>query len=727
MSSLTDPTAAGSADAPPNTAELEGLEARLDSDERQEMPEGELEQQEAPKIPFPPINLRHRAYGRYRSGGSGYQLELRVDVDGYRPLNRVSGDFFSSSGGTTSYFGSFIVHSPKITKTVTQVVIEGLGTYTWSAGAPIVRVTIPLTAIFSPPGTATVQFFTLAHSPGATYTCAYVSSYYRTVQWEQDSVAGTVPFVQYNTGSLPQPPGSPARVLTVPKAYGEAGIEMQVAGAPNVVPVAAAGPDARWDDSELHGAMQSQFSLWKNIPQWKVWTLVASRYASDGVRGIMFDYNDAYQRQGCAVFYDAIKGTDAASQRAQLRTYVHELGHAFNLLHSWQKNLASPPAPLGPNGGLGDLSWMNYAWKFQPPPPAPGGEPAYWAGFPFQFTNNELIHLRHGYYRNVVMGANKFGTGAAEVDLVAYDEPVQDESGFSIDMRCKSGYEFGEPVVIELKLATTDLRGRETHGHLHPADGFVSIAIQRPDGRVVQFRPMLEHCVDEEARVRLDGAKPAIYKSAYIGFGKDGHYFQQPGQYKIRALYVANDGSRIVSPVCGLKVRSPLTKADEQIAELMMGEQQGQLFTLLGSDSPFLKEGNEALDEVIDKHGKHPLAVYARMVKGVNAERDFKHLSPEKELSVRPADTKQSIDQLTNVADLSAQGKGVDNITLNMVMRRLARARAKQGEIEQANDVLDRMVQIFTAKKLNQHVLDRIRRQAEIAKAALPSANKKKK
>ena len=55
------------------------------------------------------------------------------------------------------------------------------------------------------------------------------------------------------------------------------------------------------------------------------------------------------------------QGHGSGSQRAQLRTYVHELGHAFNLLHSWQKNLADPPQPLGPNSGFGDLSWMNYA------------------------------------------------------------------------------------------------------------------------------------------------------------------------------------------------------------------------------------------------------------------------------------------------------------------------------------------------------------------------------
>nr|BFE87905.1 hypothetical protein GCM10020093_105060 [Planobispora longispora] len=201
-------------------------------------------------------------------------------------------------------------------------------------------------------------------------------------------------------------------MLTVVKSYAEAGIELQMSGISDII-TDAPGTDLRWDDAELHNAMVQHFSGHANAPQWKVWMLVASAHTG-GYRGIMFDYNDASQRQGAAVFYDAIKGDTPQSQRAQLRTYVHEIGHAFNLLHSWQKNLAVPPQPLGPNGGFADLSWMNYVQNYRPVSGA-GGEAAYWAAFPFQFTDSELVHLRHGNYRDVIMGANPFATGAAEI------------------------------------------------------------------------------------------------------------------------------------------------------------------------------------------------------------------------------------------------------------------------------------------------------------------------
>jgi hypothetical protein len=438
-----------------------------------------------------------------------------------------------------------------------------------------------------------------------------------------------------------------------------------------------------------------------------------------GYRGIMFDYTDAHQRQGAAVFYNQIAGGAPADQRAQLRTYVHELGHAFNLLHSWQKNLADPPAPLGPNSGLGDLSWMNYTWQYQPPPPAPGGDAAYWAAFPFQFTNNELVHLRHAFYRNVVMGANPFGKGAGELDPDLFEGPAEDRSGLALEVRPKPAYAYGEPVVVELKLSTTDMRGMTTHGFLHPNDDFVTVAIRQPSGRTVVFRPLLRHCADEHRETRLDAARPALYESAYIGHGRDGAYFDQPGRYTIRASYVAADGSRIVSPVSELRVRRPLTAADEEAGELLMGDQQGQILAVLGSESEHLKAGNEALDTLLDRHGDHPLATYARLVKGVSAVRDFKCLTAEKELKVIEARPMESIKLLSAVEEASRGDQGVDNITLNFAIRRRAAAEAKAGDPEKAIQTLDAMPELFEAKGVKPDVVATVRRQAEKAKAAI--------
>ncbi|WP_336204803.1 hypothetical protein [Nonomuraea sp. LPB2021202275-12-8] len=630
--------------------------------------------------------------GLYQGQDGDSRLELRVDVDGTRPTGRVSGDLFATAGSTTTYTGSFVVHSPAVMAEGDQARVEGRGAFTFEAATRDVRVTISAGS-----GTAEVA--------GRTYEVTFDSPYFRKVLLEQDSVAGVQPFVSYDTGSLPGPSGSRRRELTVAGAWAEAGVELTV-GRPGVIPVDGSGADLAWNDAELHHAMTQQFGTFGDAPAWQVWLLVASKHVG-GYRGIMFDYNDAHQRQGSAVFNDAIKGDSPQEQRAQLRTYVHELGHAFNLLHSWQKNLATPPQPLGPGSGLGDLSWMNYVQNYRP-----GGEPGYWAAFPFQFTDSELVHIRHGFFRDVAMGANAFGTGAAEI--APFEQPVEDHSGLALELRAKESFGFGEPVVVELKLSSAG-EPRSTHGHLHPDTEFTQVSITQPSGRTVLYRPMMRHCVDHSPEIRLDSGNPAMYRSAYIGHGRDGHYFQQPGEYRVRAQYIAADGSVIVSPACLVRVRYPVSDDDHRVAELMLGEEQGKLFSLLGSDSPTLRSGNLALDEMIDRYGGHPLAVYARMVKGLNAEREFKALTPGKRLRIRPPDPKQGIEQLTEVA----RDPGLDNITLNMVMRRLARAQARQGDLPKAKEVMDAMVATFAAKGINPVVMGQIRQQAELTKAAL--------
>ncbi|MEU8355102.1 hypothetical protein AB0C27_03725 [Nonomuraea sp. NPDC048882] len=630
--------------------------------------------------------------GLYQGQDGDSRLALRVDVDGARPTGRVSGDLFTVAGATTSYAGSFVVDAPAVRAEGGRTLIEGRAAF--SGGTPAGDVSV---MIGGGGGTASVA--------GRAYEVSFASPFFRSVVLEVDSVMGAEPFTAYRTGSLPGPAGSPDRELTVAAAYAEAGVELRL-NEPEVIPVTGSGADLAWDDAELHHAMTRHFSAFADQPAWRVWLLVASKHVG-GYRGIMFDYNDAHQRQGAAVFHDAIMGTTPQAQRAQLRTYVHELGHAFNLLHSWQKNLANPPQPLGPDGGFGDLSWMNYVHNY-----SQGGEEGYWAAFPFQFTDAELVHLRHGFHRNVAMGADAFGRGAAEI--APFEPPVEDHSGLRLEVRAKESFELGEPVVVEFKLSYAG-EPRDTHGHLHPDTEFTQVSITQPGGRTLLYRPMMRHCVDTSPRIRLDEGNPALYRSAYIGHGRDGHYFQQPGEYQVRAQYIAADGSRIVSPVCPVRVRFPVSRDDHQVAELMLGEEQGMLFSLLGSDSPRLSAGNQALDEVIGRHGEHPLAVYARLVKGLNAEREFKELTPDNRLRVRPPDPKQGVEHLSAVA----RDAGIDNITLNLVMRRLARAEARQGDLVRANAVMDRMVATFAAKGVNDIVMGQIRRQAELTKTAL--------
>lgn len=639
--------------------------------------------------------------GRYVGQSGQYRLELRVDMDGRQPMKRISGDLYRISGLTVIYEKSFIVNSPTISIVNNLVTITGLATFSSSGITlyPNIKVTIPRVSIFLPAPSATIQFHNGAGVVGSSYVCAFQSSYFRTVQYEQDVVQGITPFNSYNTGALPLPPGATVRTLTVKSAYAEAGIDMQYSGSWNTVSTAGIG--STWSNAELHAAMQAQFSLWVDAPQWKVWLLAATKHEIDGVRGIMFD-QQGKQRQGCAVFHDLVgagaPGTPPDVLRAMLRTYIHELGHCFNLLHSWQKSLATPPKPDRINA----LSWMNYPQNY------PGGTPAYWNAFDFTFDKEEIIHLRHGFRNNVIMGANNFTVGSA--DISDFDEVVEDLSGLELRLETQKSFLLGEPVVVEIRLRTTDERPKNVHTHLHPNKGFVQIAISKPNGQLMFYEPLVEHCMDEDNLV-LNSQTPSIYSSAYIGYGKGGFYFNQGGFYKLRAVYHALDGSKIWSDVITVKVKNPLTPVDEEVADLFFGDDQGTLFYLLGSDSNFLKSGNNALDEIINKYQDHRLAVYAKLVKGINASREFKTICINKNISTRKINTDDCTHNLSFVLDASCNNAGVDNITLNMVSRRLAAIQKLQGDDAVAKTTLDRVREFFTHKKLRPHVLTLINKQ----------------
>lgn len=655
--------------------------------------------------------------GRYRgrSGGTGdLKLELRVDVDGRRPMRRVSGDFYRTTGTTVTYVGSFIITTPTLTVNQTEVIIDGVGVYTFTTGSPRLRVTIPRVGEFMPPASAAAQFMTTAGVPGAQYNCAFESSLFRRLEFESDFVAGVTPFQSYNTGLLPS--GGTARVLTVTAAFAEAGVEMVDTGETDEVPIAMAGPDRIWTNRELHASMERHFRIWRNDPGWRIWLLAATIHeAGSGLRGIMFDQEGA-QRQGCAVFHDVIGGASNQIVRAQLRTYVHELGHCFNLFHSHQKEYMHPPQP----NRMDALSWMHYPDSYQSA--IGSGAGAYWAAFPFQFDDLELVHLRHAYRDDIIMGGNAFGIGAADIDPLIFANPIEDNSGLRLTISSSANYYLGEPVVVEIKLETTDTRGKRVNARIHPNNGFLQVGISKPGGRTSIYRPLIQQCSDPEM-IMLDSKTPAVYDSAYIGYGKDGFYFDAPGVYELRAIYHAPDDSRVLSNVLRLRVDAPIDEQERDIAEHFLGDEQGWLLYLLGSDAEGLSNGNAAFDHVLAKYDKHPMAVYAKLAKGMNASRPFKTIDTvENRVIVREADYKESEELLSEVVQTTVTANptadptadvGVDNITLNMTMRRLCEVQQTVGDVERSKATARALLNHFAAPGIPRYVRAKIESQLE--------------
>lgn len=655
-------------------------------------------------IPVPvavPV-VKNQVYGTYRGVNGTFELELRVDTDGPTPLNVVSGDIFTITGGTKNYFGSFSVRGVAISIAGGVITITGVASMTWISPYNRIKLTLNQTNVGLPLAAAHLQWIHGATgAPGALYVCNYLKRGYRSVRLEQDRTADVAaPFISYNTGSLPS--GGPARVLTVGTAYAEAGVDM-AAGLTSVVPIALAGADAKWTDAELHNAMVQHFSLYSSTkPAWDVWLLHAMDHIlGSGLYGIMFDQS-GLQRQGCAVFYRGIGGSTAEQKRLQVYTCVHELGHCFNLLHSWQKNLATPPKPNNVNA----LSWMNYPWGY------PAGPAAFWSAFGFRFENSELEHIRHGFRNNVIMGGNPFGTGASLQQINAlFELPVENNSTLELVLEAHRSYYLGEPVDLEIKLKTTTFKNNEVISNLHPDFGFVTVGIKKPGGEVILYEPIGEKCIIPERTV-MNVANPSIYESAYIGFHKDGFIFDQPGKYEIKAVYNAEDGSRIVSDTISIRVKSPVTAKEDELADSFLDDEVGYLLKFKGSDAPYLSKGNALLDQVITKHKDHPMVTYAQYVKGINDQRTFKTITPAKDLLVRKPDFAEGTKLLKQTIDKSKTGQGLDNIRLSKTMQILAQTYQREGNLEAAQATLNDMVAFFNKQPIKPHVKELIAQQA---------------
>ncbi len=653
--------------------------------------------------PIPVIPLTNKVYGRYRAQLGSFELELRVDIDGVSPLQKISGDYYQVNGQTKSYYGSFIVDS--ITKTIANgvITVSGIANTSWVTSYKKIKLAIKQTNLFQPLAPALMQWFhATTNAPGALYVCNHFNRSFRTVRLEQDCTSGVTPFVSYNTGLLPS--GGPARVLSINSAYQEAGVEMINAGISNVVPIVnITSPANKWSDAELHASMVNNFSLYQNMPQWAVWLLHAYEHElGAGLYGIMFD-QQGLQRQGCAVFYRGIGGVTAEQRRLQLYTTVHELGHCFNLLHSWQKSYASPPKPNIP----GSLSWMNYPWYF------PGGPATFWNAFPFRFDPVEVAHIRHGFRNNVIMGGNPFTVGSSldRENGAAFEDNVENHSSLYLELETRPTYLLGEPICLETKLKTNSMKSIQVVNCLHADMGFVTIGIRKPGGEVVVYEPVAEKCVEPSFTV-LNGQNPSIYESSYIGFSKDGIIFDQIGIYQLKAIYYHTDGSQIISNTISLRVKNPVTAKDDEITELLLQDDVGLLMSFKGSDASYLSKGNDALQLLSEKYKDHPMAAYAQYVRGVNAQRTFKTITSEKVITVREPNYKLGEALLSEAIEKSKGAKGLDNISMNQAMQTLAKAYQRQGNKKAAEATVKDIVNYFTKLPIKEHVKERIRRQS---------------
>jgi hypothetical protein len=699
-----------------------------------------------PKPAATPISGSYRGNLTAPAGGS-QRLDLRIDVDARisegQILHRVSGDIFrvdkltlpgQPPKKTEVYQESWILEDPKVKSTAAATVITGVLRY-WNSVHP--KTTVKIRVPRQPAGAAAEVTIERQASPPMSFVCPPAGMFFRSLHLEIDvckSVNVEPILPRYGTHWLKQrPPSLADRILTLERSYGEAGVQLVIRGEERTVIDDSAL--TAWTDAELHNAMEHHFKQYSGVwPKWEMWGLLAGQYQDDLVGGLMFDYasadsgaGQAPERQGFAVFRkhewfkELVPNPATAGQfeaaRKFLWTFVHESGHAFNLLHSFDKNRENA------------LSWMNYDWQYDDL----HGEGSYWTGFAFHFDDEELLHIRHGNRSSVIMGGDPWSSGGHAESPPGAEHlrmppgamaSISGEVPLEILVRAQPYFEFLEPVSIELRARNLLPIPVDISAALHPEHGSVTVFVRRPDGRIVEYTPIsCKIAQDRSLTLSPAGAADASdrhSRTVFVSYGRYGFYFDEPGQYYVRALYHGPGNMLIPSNVQRLRVGHPKSENADRRAQDFFSYEAGASLYLGGSHSRFLSSGMDTLRSMIEEQGDTMAAAKtaARIARGVGLP--FHDLSFEADEAVPRSVLRSSSSQpeealrLTDIAVETFQRH--PSPALNIALERVVRTRSdillRLGEPERAHAALMALASDLARGGVKPSVIDGITRDA---------------
>lgn len=600
--------------------------------------------------------LKKSVSGTYRNAtpaGYGSILELRVDVDGRRPQDRLSGDLYTHfvfcGIPITLYTGSFVVENVTNTGDASAIVLSGPVVYYADASntSDSIEVRIPRVGYFSPPAAACVDWFTNGNLVRS-YVCPKTSEYFRTATLEVDRFQGTVFPPEIDPDINPSPNGLPSTV-DVRSTFLRSGIDLAVEHDDVLNDPDSPDTGDNWSEVELHDLMEDRFDRFSNTLQWNLYGVIVPKFGdpnySSGYYGTMFDWGgwqagDSFLRQGAAIAEDAIRGrevgtlyeTSAKKDRLILQTFIHEIGHAFNLPHSWQRT-ANPDS--------GSESFMNYPWGYTD---NGGGETNFWSNFRWEFDDDELIWMRHADRNDVIFGGRDWIGNNLSADLRPSFEAL--EAPVELEIRSPNVFDIGVPVQLGLKLTNSSTSSVHVIDRLQPEEGLLRVVIERPNGEIVEYLPPVRRLrAPPESSELAPG--DSTHASISLSFGAKGHQFAEPGQYLIRVYFPCFPLGFVATAARRIRVAHPATRASEELAHLLTGAATAKFLYYGGS------RRNPALaDELTDAAERYASSdpVAARHIAaalGRNAGRAHKRIAiksgkrvvvagrPDHELAVR--------------------------------------------------------------------------------------------
>ena len=646
------------------------------------------------------------------------RFTLHVDIDGDSPLGVVSGTaaFGASADEPPHFIGKVTSDTP--TSGGRELVVEQFR-FRWpAANNDITRLEVSVKGSVLDIPVLEVTFIDAATEKRfGPYQAQQSSTFFRDVEIDVDREAGSVPVEPYNTLAHPDRPDNvESESLTLESAFAKAGIRITRSSDNEPDIASAGGPDARWSYRELHDSMQLHWEAFQNRPQWKMWVFLANLGESDGLGGVMFDGDidepGGVDRQGTAIFtrcpffhteaggYIVANPPAAAAVKRELFfNLIHETGHAFNLAHSFQKELegawvAPPWMPVATDAQA--LSWMNYPDAATPTGDAGLNASWFYKRFHFRFDAPELLFMRHAPESFVQMGNATWFNNHGRV----LESDVDRRLTLRVDS-IKPVLEYGEPVLVELRLMNESDQAVYVHENLNLSDGYVEVAITNPDGKRLPFLPISHTRTFVKSVELAPGGK--VFIALDLTVGKLGFLFKQPGAYRVEASYTNLDGRKVaaaphriyVKPVANWDLLPPIHS--------LFKASIGRLFYVKGSR--VMEESNELLDRVKSSVKSHPLASYIDIVRAMPLADTMRVIDQSGRVEVfeeEPDEVVKRLEPVVSPDNLVAAANSLGNIALNHLTDTFARAAEKtdnKGK-QTARNVLKSTWELFTKRKV---------------------------
>jgi hypothetical protein len=297
-----------------------------------------------------------------------------------------------------------------------------------------------------------------------------------------------------------------------------------------------------------------------------------------------------------------------------------------------------------------------------------------------RFDDEELVHIRHGDRRAVIMGGDDWGSGGHLDAPPSASLEAGPDQPLELIVRAKPYFALMEPVAIELRLRNTTPVPIPIDPRLDPRHGTTMVVVSRPDGTWRDYTSVM--CLlDDPAPLTL---APAATDSAAEGpdryseqvpltFGSTGFVFDLPGTYRIKAVY--DDGTlTAVSEVASVRVGVPLSRDEDRLAADWFTNAVGLTVALGGSMSPHLSRGQDTLRDAADRFTKSELGTAAAQVLAAGVGEDFYRREDDKVVRSHEADPEAAL-ALTEPALRAHKAEG--DKTTNLAYRSLVEQRVE--------------------------------------------------